>query len=75
MANKAMGLQGVFTHIVKGGRYKVIAIGKMQIGQKWLDCFIYQQMDSNNKPTRNYFVREYNDFNMRFKNIEDTLRK
>lgn len=70
MANKPLGLQGVFTHKVKGGKYKVTAIGKMQIGQLWIECFIYQKLSEvNNKPTREYFVREYNDFNEKFKHI------
>lgn len=73
MANKPTGLQGVFTHKEVGGKYKITAMGKMQIGQKWIDCIIYQRLDVSSKPTRDYYVREYDDFNQKFKNIKPTL--
>lgn len=70
MARKPIGISGMFTHKIKGGKYKIVALGKMQIGQKWIDCFIYQKLnDETNKPTREYYVREYNEFNQKFKSI------
>jgi hypothetical protein len=45
----------------KGGRYIIINIGNMKIGQLWISCVIYKPTDLDE-----YFVREHDDFFEKF---------
>ena len=55
-----------YTHIKKGGEYKVLNTAKMKIGQIWIDCINYQSMKDGM-----VWVREKTDFNENFEKIID----
>lgn len=54
----------VYTHVVKGGEYRVLFIGAVEIDEKWVEGITYQSLATNEVYTRTS-IR----FNQRFKMI------
>jgi hypothetical protein len=53
-------------YLYKDRKYKFISIGRMKIGQLWIDCIIYKSLND-----RLYYVREELDFYEKFKEFID----
>jgi exodeoxyribonuclease-3 len=54
-----------YTHYRKGGKYRVISTGKVQIKLEWLPCITYE----NEQGER--FTRELEDFKVKFKTLTE----
>ena len=57
----------IYKHYKKGGEYIIINAGEMQIDNVWIECVIYQDIDS-----KKVYVREAVDFENKFSAGEKT---